>query len=185
MARTVATVLAIGPAGAVIGHVGDVRGYLMRGGDLRCLTRDHVHDHDDNEGAARPRPTLSRSVGHLPTAQPDTLWLDLADGDAIALCSFGLYQGLDHETLLARLHTGLEQTARTARARAHNARTEINGLVCTMQGVSADAIAIASAETPCIVQTKPLISVRALCALARAVRAVCSRPVCNRASSVS
>ena len=137
---TAATVLAIGPAGAVIGHVGDVRGYLMRGGDLRCLTRDHVHDHSGNEGAARPRPTLSRSVGHLPTAQPDTLWLDLADGDAIALCSFGLYQGLDHETLLARLHSGLEQTARTARARAHNARAEINGLVCTMQGVSADAI---------------------------------------------
>ena len=136
---TAATVLAIGPAGAVIGHVGDVRGYLMRGGDLRCLTRDHVHDHDDDEGAARPRPTLSRSVGHLPTAQPDTLWLDLADGDAIALCSFDYTKHSITKRCRMITHWSRE-TARTARARAHTARTEINGLVCTMQGVSADAI---------------------------------------------
>jgi len=112
----------------------------MRGGDLRCLTQDHIHDPDTSEGTARPRPTASRSVGQLPTAQPDTLWLDLAASDSIALCSFGLYQGLDHETLLQRLHDGLERTARVARARAHDAKAAINGLVVEMTSIAPTAI---------------------------------------------
>jgi serine/threonine protein phosphatase PrpC len=137
---TAATVLAVGPTGAVIGHVGDVRGYLMRDGDLRCLTRDHIYDAQTTEGAARTRSTLSRSVGQQPAAQPDTLWLDLAEADSIALCSFGLYQGLDHGTLLERLHDGLEGTARTARARAHDEKAEINGLAVEMTAISPTAI---------------------------------------------
>ena len=135
-----ATVVAMGPTGAVIGHVGDVRCYLMRDGDLRCLTRDHIHDRDTSEGVIRPRPMLSRNVGHLPTSQPDTLWLDLAAGDSIAVCSFGLYQSMEHEFLLSRLQESVDDAARTAHARNDASNMEINALVAKMTAINDDAI---------------------------------------------
>ena len=137
---TAATVVAIGPTGAVLGHVGDVRCYLMRNGDLRCLTRDHTHDKDTVEGEIRPRPTLSRNIGHLPTAQPDTLWLDLTGGDSVAMCSFGLYQSMKHEALLSKLEQGLDSAARVARIQNGSSRAQVNALVAEMTTVNDEAI---------------------------------------------
>lgn len=82
-------------------HVGDTRLYLVRGGTLRQLTRDHsaVQDRIDRglmkeeERAGHPdRNLITRSLGFEPEVQPDLLPpLRLEAEDRLLLCSDGLH----------------------------------------------------------------------------------------------
>lgn len=100
MGSTAVLLLTSGPV-ARVAHVGDSRAYLYRQGRLRKLTRDHTkvqrmvdagiltpeqaHDHPD---AA----VLERAIGQKPTVQADiSSRLSLKEGDAILLCSDGLW----------------------------------------------------------------------------------------------
>lgn len=81
-----------------LGHVGDSRAYLFRGGELHRLTRDHscaqaLADRgmipQEQVGTHRLRNVLLRSLGggHV---QADVRQLSLASGDQLLLCTDGL-----------------------------------------------------------------------------------------------
>jgi protein phosphatase len=101
----------------LIVHVGDSRAYLLRAGQLQRLTKDHTYaqmmidagvcSHDD--------PTLS-GVRHMLTnvlggaieeVEVDVDLLGMEDGDRLLLCSDGLTDSVDDETIGGTLQRGL------------------------------------------------------------------------------
>jgi serine/threonine protein phosphatase PrpC len=96
----------------VVANVGDSRAYLLRQGELRQLSLDHTSVQEQvrdglltpEEAAVHPRRSvLSRNLGSRRQAQPDFTSETLADGDALLLCSDGLWGPLGHEELGALL----------------------------------------------------------------------------------
>jgi protein phosphatase len=92
-------------------HVGDSRAYQLRDGALRQLTDDHSVAEEwvrmgrltPEEAAVHPRRhQLTRGVGVEETIAVDVMSLHAAAGDRILLCSDGLSNELDGDTL-ARL----------------------------------------------------------------------------------
>lgn len=82
-----------------MGHIGDSRAYLMRGGRLAQVTTDHTwvqREVDEGRltpsGARRHRLShiLSRALGAEPSDDPDVLSGQLLPGDLLLLCSDGL-----------------------------------------------------------------------------------------------
>ncbi len=87
---------------------GDSRAYLVRGGQLFQLTRDHttVQDMVDrgliSESEARGHPmshVLARAVGVEPVLELDAVADDIMPGDIFLLCSDGVYGVLRDEEL--------------------------------------------------------------------------------------
>lgn len=100
MGTTVVACLLVDPSHAVIGHVGDSRAYLLRGGRLQTLTRDHtiVEELVDrgllsaDDAERHPyKNVLSRNLGARADAKVDVVELELKPGDRLLLCSDGLY----------------------------------------------------------------------------------------------
>lgn len=92
-------------------HVGDSRLYLLRGGELKRITRDQRFiqefiDHGElTEEQARDHPLrsmLNQSVGS-PDVEPVTGTLDLAAGDVLLICSDGLHDMVREEAIAERL----------------------------------------------------------------------------------
>src|SRR5437764_5689948 len=80
-------------------HIGDSRGYLLRGGVLHKLTRDHTLAQalaDDGkvapeDVAAHPRSSLlMKALQTTGSADPDIWTFDASPGDRYLLCSDGL-----------------------------------------------------------------------------------------------
>ena len=115
MGTTVVACLVIDPSRAVIGHVGDSRAYLLRGGRLQMLTRDHtvvqellnrgVLSADDAERHPYKN-VLSRNLGGRAETQVDTVELALQPGDRLLLCSDGLYGFASAEAIQYLLGSG-------------------------------------------------------------------------------
>jgi protein phosphatase len=93
----------------VIGHVGDSRAYLFHRGQLHQLTRDHtlvqtmvdLGELTPEEAARHPRRhLLMRSFSAAGDAYPgDFHQATLADGDQLLLCTDGLTDLVDNETI--------------------------------------------------------------------------------------
>lgn len=88
---------------AVVANVGDSRCYLLREGVLQQVTRDNtVVQQLVQQGAITPeealvspdRHKLTRAVGVSREVLPDWYYLTLQRGDALLLCSDGLYNML-------------------------------------------------------------------------------------------
>ena len=85
---------------AFIVHAGDSRVYLMRGGGLRQLTRDHTLAQSladagkipaESVGAHSARHVLVNFAGGPRRGiEPDVVTIDLEDGDRLLLCTDGL-----------------------------------------------------------------------------------------------
>ena len=84
----------------MIGHVGDSRAYLLRGGRLQALTRDHtIVEELVDRGLLTPeeaerhpyKNVLSRNLGARPETRVDLVDVELKGGDRLLLCSDGLY----------------------------------------------------------------------------------------------
>ena len=100
MGTTVTALSLDGDSGAwVIGHVGDSRGYVLRDGELRRITRDHTVVQDLLEsGAISPSSMADHPLGHLinravgteETVQVDIFQGDALPGDIFLLCTDGL-----------------------------------------------------------------------------------------------
>jgi PPM family protein phosphatase len=117
---TTVTVLAVLPPHALVAHVGHSRAYLMRGGELRQVTRDHTVAQKlvdagliDTEDVSR-HPTSSvltraagRSRGRLPV---DVHRLSLVAGDQILLCTNGLTDMVADDDI-SRVLAGTESSA--------------------------------------------------------------------------
>lgn len=104
---------------AVIVHMGDSRAYLLRGGKLRLLTKDHsvVQELIDRghispeEAATHPhRNRITASVGMPGDPSPDSRRVPLHAGDKLLLCSDGL-AGMIEDEEIAHLLATLEPPA--------------------------------------------------------------------------
>ncbi|MEA3186455.1 MAG: hypothetical protein QOD99_285 [Chthoniobacter sp.] len=93
-------------------NVGDSRVYLARGGALSQLSRDHVANGNEY------RHVLNRAIGLASEVEPHCFEMSLADGDVALLCSDGVSNVLDDETLKTRLGRGC--AARALVTNAHN-----------------------------------------------------------------
>ncbi|MGH3731904.1 MAG: protein phosphatase 2C domain-containing protein [Acidimicrobiales bacterium] len=108
-----------GAASPTLVHVGDSRAYQLRDGALRLLTEDHSVAEEwvrmgrltPEEAAVHPRRhQLTRGVGVEDTIAIDVTSINAVAGDRILLCSDGLSNELDVDTLsrLASNPNGLE-----------------------------------------------------------------------------
>ena len=101
----------------LIVHVGDSRAYLLRDGRLERLTRDHTYAQLlVDAGQLSPRDVALSGVRHILTnalggstkhVHVDVDLLRLEDGDRLLLCSDGLTDGVDDDTIAATLGTAL------------------------------------------------------------------------------
>jgi protein phosphatase len=100
-------------ASAVLGHVGDSRAYLLRGGALHQLTRDHTFVQAlvdlgqlsaEEAGRHRLRHVLTRALGgRARSFEGDFQRAWLADGDQLLLCTDGLTNMVDDAAIAAVL----------------------------------------------------------------------------------
>jgi serine/threonine protein phosphatase PrpC len=108
-----------GVASPTLVHVGDSRAYQLRDGALRQLSEDHSVAEEwvrmgrltPEEAAVHPRRhQLTRGVGVEDTIAIDVTSINALPGDRILLCSDGLSNELDSDTLarLASAPNGLE-----------------------------------------------------------------------------
>jgi PPM family protein phosphatase len=110
-----------GNATALIGHVGDSRAYLIRNGSMSRITSDHsavqalLNRNLLTEEEARNHPdasVLTRSLGHRPTVEIEINEIALQPGDALLLCSDGLW-GYVPELDIAAVAVDRELSAQT------------------------------------------------------------------------
>jgi len=99
-------------------HVGDSRAYLLRGGELQRLTRDHTLAEALADVGAIPtnevvkhqfRHMLTRYLGAPKPVKADVQQMQLADGDQVLLCTDGLTEMLEEAAI-----TGILREAKTA-----------------------------------------------------------------------
>ncbi|MBS0639635.1 MAG: protein phosphatase 2C domain-containing protein [Acetobacteraceae bacterium] len=103
---------------------GDSRGYLMRGGTLQRITRDHslvqelvdAGELAEHEAENHPRANvITRAVGDpAELVELDKVTGKLEPGDRFLLCSDGLSKAVDDATMAAILHAGGSETAADA-----------------------------------------------------------------------
>ena len=96
---TTITAALVGDGTVAVAHVGDSRAYLIRGGAIAQLTRDHTLVDElvrqgqltEQEAAEHPqRSIITRALGPEPSVEIDTFSQPLEDGDILLLCSDGL-----------------------------------------------------------------------------------------------
>jgi serine/threonine protein phosphatase PrpC/CRP-like cAMP-binding protein len=111
MGCTCTAVLLVGGK-AIMGHVGDSRLYLCRGGAVTQLSEDHTFVNEavrqgvftPEEAAHYPyKNVITRAIGKERTVRVDTLIFDVVLGDTLLLCSDGLHGYLQDPAELARL----------------------------------------------------------------------------------
>jgi protein phosphatase len=116
----------------LLGHVGDSRGYRLRGGRLTQITRDHslLQEQIDAglitaEQAAfsSNKNLVTRAVGVEDTVLLEMHMHEVQPGDTYLLCSDGLSDMLDDETISQILQSGatLEETGSTLIEAANDA----------------------------------------------------------------
>lgn len=97
---TTCTALAIAGGKGIMGHVGDSRLYLARGGQVYQLSEDHTFVQEAiRRGIMTPEQAresahqnvVTRAVGPSPSVLVDTLVFDILPGDTLLLCSDGLH----------------------------------------------------------------------------------------------
>jgi PPM family protein phosphatase len=115
MGTTVVACLVPDAKRAIVAHVGDSRAYLLRGGRLQVLTRDHTIVEElvgrgllsAEEAERHPyKNVLSRNLGAKPETRVDVLDLELKPGDRLLLCSDGLYGYASAEAIQYLLGSG-------------------------------------------------------------------------------
>ena len=101
----------------VVGHVGDSRAYLWRGGALHQVTEDHtwlnaIEDAGDEDLQNHPlRHVLTNGIGMGADLSPSVTERDLAAGDRWLLCSDGVHGFLDQAALQGALNTPVARDA--------------------------------------------------------------------------
>ncbi len=119
MAAT-AALLVVGKGGAVLGHIGDTRAWLLTDDCVQRLTQDHTVDMQSagllrrDDQAFTPRAVLNRAIGHAPSARADILWLDVEPGDSVPLCTAGMHRWVDDAALARLVRAGARRTGQGA-----------------------------------------------------------------------
>ena len=79
-----------------LAHVGDSRAYVLRDGELKQATRDHVMENMFGR-------TLTQAIGASDGIEPEAAEIPLEPGDRILLCTDGLTDMLDDDEIAAVL----------------------------------------------------------------------------------
>src|SRR4051812_42058054 len=112
---TTATVALFDGSRVGLGHVGDSRAYLFRGGEITQLTADHtfvqslIDEGRITEAEARVHPhrnLILKAIDGVHEAEPDLFVIELLVGDRLLLCSDGASGVLDDGRLADILATG-------------------------------------------------------------------------------
>jgi serine/threonine protein phosphatase PrpC len=113
MASTI-TALLLRDGEAVVCNLGDSRTFLVRGGVLQRLTRDHTVLAEMEEAgldtknpfAVMHRNSLTGAVGMEASVEPDCQRVSLRAGDVLILCSDGLYEPVPPAVMVPLLEQG-------------------------------------------------------------------------------
>jgi len=106
---TTMTVALVEDGGVVIGHVGDSRAYLVRGGEIEQITEDHSLVNEllksgklsSVEAETHPqRSVITRAVGTDPDVDVDSFIVEPQDGDVFLICSDGLTDMVADDAIL-------------------------------------------------------------------------------------
>jgi serine/threonine protein phosphatase PrpC len=122
---TTATVLVLLPdAHYIVGHIGDSRAYLMRGGVLAQITRDHSWVQEQVERGvitpeqARHHPQsniITRALGTDRESRPDLYINEVQGGDRFLLASDGLTDMLSEERIAMIMESETDPQATVSR----------------------------------------------------------------------
>jgi PPM family protein phosphatase len=110
----------------VVAHVGDVRAYRLRAGQLDRLTADHLSLHKtEKDGQVVYQDYLNRVLGIEPSVRIDLNITECRTGDLFLVCPDGLHRMLSESEVLA----GLESARRDLHAGARGLidRANANG----------------------------------------------------------
>ncbi len=111
--QTTLTALVLAGETGYLAHVGDSRAYLLREGTLAQLTGDHSEAAEllrlrlitPEQARDHPRRSvLTRTLGSQLTMRPDLSRLRLRAEDRFLLCTDGLWEEVDHQTLAEVAH---------------------------------------------------------------------------------
>ncbi|MBI5040541.1 MAG: bifunctional protein-serine/threonine kinase/phosphatase [Gammaproteobacteria bacterium] len=120
----------------VTAHVGDSRVYLLRDGNLKQLTDDHVWDHPEL------RHVLRRALGLDQYLAVDYSEGDLCAGDCFLLVSDGVWGVLDEaaltQELLSQSHAETAASAIASRALSQGAQDNATAVVVQVQTLPED-----------------------------------------------
>lgn len=123
MGTTLTVVLTLGTE-VILTHIGDSRAYLLRGGKLHQLTKDHtLAQAMIDAGLAGPDDTATRAMRHVLTGalgttaeptDPQVQRYHLSEGDQLLLCTDGLSEMVPDEDIASIL-----TNANSSRAACH------------------------------------------------------------------
>lgn len=93
-----------------VANIGDSRAYLIHDGRIRQITRDHSFVEEmvgrgmmrrGSEEYQHSKNIITRAVGIEETVEADFFELELTEGDFVLLCSDGLSNMVDNESMLS------------------------------------------------------------------------------------
>jgi serine/threonine protein phosphatase PrpC len=155
---TTATIALFDGSRVGIGHLGDSRAYLFRGGEITQLTSDHtfvqslIDEGRITEAEARVHPhrnLILKALDGVHDAEPDLFVIELLAGDRLLLCSDGASGVLDDDRLADILATGGPEFAAVELVRASLEAGSSDNVTCLV------ADAVDAAELP--EEPEPLI----------------------------
>src|SRR6188768_1240878 len=150
MGTTLVCLLVIGSQAFIV-YVGDSRIYMLRDGLLEQLTEDHTVYNELIKRKKMPREqveqlaqknAITRAVGVYEHVEPDTLVVDLLQGDRFLLCSDGLSGYFEDEleqlgNFLAKPDQDLVVKELIAWANDHGGKDNITSVIVTVGDASA------------------------------------------------
>ncbi len=127
----------------LVGHVGDSRAYLFRGGALRQITEDHSLLNDYRKSRALTpeeieafphKNVIVRALGMKDAVEVDLVREEVEDGDLLLLCSDGLSGMVPDERMaeIVRGHPGDLRLAAQVLVDAANSAGGQDNITCVM-----------------------------------------------------
>ena len=103
-----------------VGNIGDSRAYLIHGNSIRQITRDHSYVEEmvrrglmrrGSKEYMESRNIITRAVGIEPEVEADFFEIELSEGDYLLLCSDGLSNMVDNESIrnIIREHSTVQE----------------------------------------------------------------------------
>ncbi len=130
---------------ASLAHVGDSRAYMLRGGELLRLTKDHTYVQtlvdagqitEEEAATHRRRNLLIRAIDGVNTVEPDLSIREVHAGDRIMLCTDGLSGVLRDDEILELLRRSDPPGAVTALVEAAIERGAPDNVTCVVADVA-------------------------------------------------
>ncbi|TIC83009.1 serine/threonine-protein phosphatase [Nocardioides sp. GY 10127] len=141
---TTATVLHVAGNLAAVGHIGDSRAYLYRGGRLSQITQDHtfvqtlIDEGRITEAEARVHPhrnVILKALDGIHEAEPDLFLIELEPGDRLLVCSDGACGTLDDARMADILGSGTPDYAAVELVRASLEEGSSDNVTCVVADV--------------------------------------------------